>query len=153
MEVSQPIFLFCCCSCLIFVGLDICNPILLLLFLNLFLQSTHYPPPGLPSNCSSAHTPSPRSISKMSPPRPPPHQTSPLPGASNLLRVRYIFSHWGNTLLYMCREPQISWCMLPSWWLSVWEISRVQVNLDCWSSYRVALFLSFFQLFPNSTYF
>jgi hypothetical protein len=35
--------------------------------------------------------------------------------------------------------------------VSVWEISRVQVNLDCWSSYMVVLFLSFFQPFPNLT--
>jgi hypothetical protein len=42
--------------------------------------------------------------------------------------------------------------MLPGWWISVWEISKVQVSWDCWSSYRVAaLLLSFFQLFPNST--
>jgi hypothetical protein len=40
--------------------------------------------------------------------------------------------------------------MLPVWWPSVWEI-RVQVNWDWWSSYRVALLLSFLQSFPNST--
>jgi len=40
--------------------------------------------------------------------------------------------------------------MLPVWWLRVWEILGVQVSWDCWSSYRVALLLSFFQLFPNS---
>jgi hypothetical protein len=38
-------------------------------------------------------------------------------------------------------------------WLcsSIWEILGVQVNWDCWSSYRVPLLLSFFQLSPNST--
>jgi hypothetical protein len=42
--------------------------------------------------------------------------------------------------------------MLPRWWSNVWEISGVQVNWDCWSSYRVTfLLLSFFQPFPNST--
>ena len=51
----------------------------------------------------------------------------------------------------MCWGPHISWCMLPGWWWSsVWEISRVKVNWDCWSSYRATLLLSFFQLFPNS---
>ena len=51
----------------------------------------------------------------------------------------------------MCWEPHISWYMLPGWWSSVWEILGVQVNWDCWSSYRVALLLIFFQLFPYST--
>jgi hypothetical protein len=50
----------------------------------------------------------------------------------------------------MCWGCHISWYMLPSWWLSVWELSGVQVNWDCWSSYRVTFLLSFFQLFPNS---
>jgi hypothetical protein len=56
-----------------------------------------------------------------------------------------------SPLLYTCWGPHSSWCMLPGWWLSVWEISVVKVNWDCWSSYRVSLLLSFFQLFPNST--
>ena len=42
----------------------------------------------------------------------------------------------------MCLEPYISWCMLPGWWLSVWEISRVQVNWDCWSSMGLPSFSS-----------
>jgi len=57
----------------------------------------------------------------------------------------------GSHLLYMCWGPHLSWCMLPGWWSSVWEISGVQVSWDCWSSYRVALLLIFFQIFPNST--
>jgi hypothetical protein len=63
-----------------------------------------------------------------------------------------------SPLLYMCWGPHISWCVLPGWWSSVWEISGVQVNWDCWSSYRVTLLLSFFLIqpcpnypFPNST--
>jgi hypothetical protein len=55
------------------------------------------------------------------------------------LRVRCIFP--GSPLLYMCWESHISWCMLPSWCSSIWEISRVQVNWDCWSSCRVSLLL------------
>jgi hypothetical protein len=61
-------------------------------------------------------------------------------------------------LLWLNLDPSVfccicvgSWCMLSGWWLSVWEILGVQVSWDCWSSYRVALLLSFFQLFPNST--
>jgi hypothetical protein len=51
----------------------------------------------------------------------------------------------------MCWGPPISWCMLPGWWLTVWEVSGIQVRWDHWSSYGVALLLSFFQFFPNST--
>jgi hypothetical protein len=56
-----------------------------------------------------------------------------------------------SPLLYMCWRPHISWCMLPGWRLSVWEIAGVQVSWDCWSSYRITLLLSFFQPFPIST--
>jgi hypothetical protein len=55
-----------------------------------------------------------------------------------------------SSTVCVCWEPHISWCMLPGWWSSVWEILGFQVNWDCWSSYRVTL-LSFFQPFPNST--
>jgi hypothetical protein len=41
--------------------------------------------------------------------------------------------------------------MLPFGWSSVWEISGVQINWDCWPSCWIALLLSFFQSFPNST--
>ena len=50
-----------------------------------------------------------------------------------------------SPLLYVCWGPHISWCMLPVWWSSVWEISGVQTNWDCWYSYRITLLLSFFQ--------
>ena len=49
-----------------------------------------------------------------------------------------------SPLLYMYCGPHISWCMLPGWWSSIWETSGVQVNWECWSSYRIALLLSFF---------
>jgi hypothetical protein len=116
------------------------------------LQSSHYPPTIPPSNSSSTHSYSPASKT-MSPPNPTPRcQASPLPGASHLLRVRCLFeARPGSNLLYMCWGSHISWCMLPGWWLSVREISRVQVSWDCWSSYGVALLLSFFQTFPNPT--
>lgn len=57
----------------------------------------------------------------------------------------------GSPFLYMCWWLYIIWCMKPGCWLSVWDIWEVQVIWDCWSSYRVDLFLSFFQLFPNSS--
>jgi hypothetical protein len=49
-----------------------------------------------------------------------------------------------SSLLYVCWGPHISWCMLSVWWSSVWEISGIHINWDCWSAYRIALF-SFFQ--------
>ena len=51
----------------------------------------------------------------------------------------------GSPLLHVCWGPHIRWCMLSVWWSSVWEISGVQTNWDFWSSYRIALLLSFFQ--------
>ena len=35
--------------------------------------------------------------------------------------------------------------MLSVWWSNVWEISGLQINWDCWSSYRITLPLSYFQ--------
>jgi hypothetical protein len=64
-------------------------------------------------------------------------------GASSLIEHRP-----GNLLLYMCWGSQICWCMLSGWRSNVWEIMGVQIN--CWSSYRVALLLSFFLPFHNS---
>jgi len=46
---------------------------------------------------------------------------------------------------------ELTWCMLTGFCVSIWEISGIQVNWDSWSSYRVVLILSFFQLSPNST--
>jgi hypothetical protein len=97
-------------------------------------------PPHLLSPCGCPHTPC--------------HLTSKLSGASSLLRLgaSSLNEHRPSSpLLYVCWGPHISWCMLSVWWSSVWEISGVQVNWDCWSSYRIVLPLSFFQPFPNST--
>jgi hypothetical protein len=46
-------------------------------------------------------------------------------GASSLIEPRPSIP-----LLYMCCGPHISWCMLPGWWSSVWEISGVQVSWE-----------------------
>jgi hypothetical protein len=68
------------------------------------------------------------------------------------LRVSSLIKHRPSSpLLYMYWGPHICWCMLPVWWSSVWEISGFQIDWDCWFTYRIALLLSFFQLFPNST--
>jgi hypothetical protein len=52
-----------------------------------------------PSDGFTSHTSSPPLISTrmLPPPYLPPHQTSPLPGASSHLRVRCIFSDWTQT--------------------------------------------------------
>jgi hypothetical protein len=50
-----------------------------------------------------------------------------------------------SPLLYVCWRLHISWCMLPNWWSSVWEILRVHIKWDSWSFYRIFLVLKFFQ--------
>jgi hypothetical protein len=79
----------------------------------------------------------------------PPCQVSPLPGASSISRFRSLRSD----------QAVICWIFVGSlipiayaaWWLSIWEISEVQVILECWFSYWVALLLKFFQPFHHST--
>jgi hypothetical protein len=129
-------------------------------FFNIYLFIYFYIPyfiplPCLLSNCSTSHTSSPSPNLNVDAPTPLPYLTSKLPGASSLLRVRWI---WMNTdlavLYYTCVHTytHISRCMLPGWWTSVWEISGIRVSWNCLSSYRVTFLLhSFFQLFPNST--
>jgi hypothetical protein len=82
---------------------------------------------------------------RMSPPpitpRPPTRPLNTLgPPVSWGLGVSSLTEPWPSSpLLYMYWGPHISWCMLPHWGSNVWEISRVQVNWDCY--WR-----------PNSTY-
>jgi hypothetical protein len=81
---------------------------------------------------------------------PSPHPTWPLnslgPPVSWGLGASSLNIHRPRSpLLYVCWGLHISWCILSVWWSNVWEISGVQNNWDCWSSYRVALLLSFFQ--------
>jgi hypothetical protein len=106
------------------------------------------PPSCLRSNCST-HTSYPVSCLHVDVPIP--HPTWLLnslgPPVSWGLGASYLNEHrLGSPLLYMCWGPHISWCMLPAWWSSVWEISGVQINWDGWIFYRVAFLLSFFQL-------
>jgi hypothetical protein len=77
-------------------------------------------------------------------PHSPPHLISKLPGASSLLRVRCIMSEWtqtwkSSTVCVLGPSYQLVYAV---WWSSVWEILGVQINRDCWSSYRIALLLS-----------
>ena len=58
-------------------------------------QSSRYSYPGPSSNSSSSHSSSPMSKRMLFYPQC--YQTSPIPGASGLLRVRCTFSHWCKT--------------------------------------------------------
>jgi hypothetical protein len=71
----------------------------IIIIFNLFLQFSHYPPLGLSSNSSSFLLPHLwEDIPSLQP-----HTTFPNPivtglrGASNLWKIRCIFSHWGQT--------------------------------------------------------
>ena len=103
-----------------------------------------------PSYCSTSQT----SISTWMPlPQHTQHLTSKLPGASSLLRVRWIISEWTQT-----QKSSAVYVLVASYQLVYAACLVVQClwdhrgpDWDCWSSYRVAIFLSFFQSFPNST--
>jgi hypothetical protein len=116
-----------------------------------------FPHPHVPSTIQLFHIPYllPPSHPRLHVDVPTLHPTWPLnslgPPVSWGLVISSLNEHRpGSPLLYVFWGPQIIWYMLPVWWSSVWEISGVQVNWDCWSSYRIALLLSFFQSFPNS---
>ena len=118
--------------------------LILIYYLIFFLYFRLYPTLGPPSNCSTSHTSSPQSPRGCQPPL-------DLPTVwTSWVRCISSESRTGSLLLYICWGPHIRWCMLPGWWLSIWEILGFQISWDCWSSYRVIL-LSFFQLLPNST--
>jgi len=82
-------------------------------------------------------------------PHPLPHQTSKLPRASSLLRVRFIFSDWTQTqessAVYVSGASSQ---LVYTAWLVIQHLRDLggQGNWDYWSSYRVALLLSFLQL-------
>jgi hypothetical protein len=107
-----------------------------------------YPPPSPPSDSSTSHN------SLLSPSRhgcPCSQLTPPLnalgsPGSWGLDASSLNEHRSSNPLIYVCWGCHISWCILPVWWSTVWEILEVQINWDCRFSYRVTLLLSFFQL-------
>jgi hypothetical protein len=108
----------------------------------LFLTSIHLP--TVPHPIPPPHLP----VSMWT--YPPPHSSWPLnslgPPVSWGLSASSLNKHrpW-SPLLHVCWGPHMSWCMLSVWWSSIWEILGIQINWDCWSSYRIALPLSFFQ--------
>ena len=111
-----------------------------------FLHPRFYPPPGPYSDKSPTHTssPFPRLHKDVLIPLSP-YPTRPLYslgtpiswelGASSLTEPRC-----SSPMLYMCWGPHISWCsMLAGWWSSGWEILGVQINWDCWFTYKINL--------------
>ena len=104
------------------------TPIIIPLPVCLLTAPHPIPPPWSPRGCPH-HSPL-------------PHQTtSSLPRA---YRVGCIFSDWGQnrqSLLYMCRGLMYA----------AWLVAQCPGSWECWSSYGVALLLSFFQFFPNLT--
>lgn len=93
-------------------------------------------------NCSSSYHSSSTLSSRGCPPAP--CQAFSIPATLSLLTVRHcVFFHWGpnkQSSAVCVLGSQTSSCMLPGWWLSVWEISGFQISWDCCSSY-VFLFL------------
>jgi hypothetical protein len=80
-------------------------------------------------------------------PHPSPHLTSEFPGTFSVLRVSHIISEQTQTrksstvcVLGASYQLLYSVCLVV-----LWEISGVQINWNRWSSYRIALLLSFFQ--------
>ena len=109
----------------------------------MFHSPLHPPSTGTTSPTSSP--PPPVSMCKPPPPNPTWTLNSLGPPVSWRLGASSLSEHRpGSHLLYVCWGPHISWCMLPGWSSSVWEISGAQINWDWWSSYRITLLLSFF---------
>ena len=136
--------------------LNLLKVILLFLFflssffkINLFLQSIFHPlPPSTLWLLQIPHILSTQPCFHVDTPilRPTWHLNSLRPPVSWELGASSLNEHRPSSpLQYVSWGPHISWCMLPVWWSSVWEISGVQISWDCWSSYRVTLLLSFSQ--------
>ena len=128
------------------------------LFNLLFIYSFFYTPDFIPLPVHPLTVPHPiprphTPLSTWMSPPPTPYPTRPLNslgppvswglGTSSLTEPRP-----SSPLLYVCWGPHQ---LVYAAWLVVQCLRelRVQANWDCWSSYRVILLLSFFQLFPN----
>jgi hypothetical protein len=126
-----------------FSYLFICLCVCLFIYLTLHILFTHNPvhPPTVPHLMSPPYPLSPT----------PPYLNSKLPWVSSLLGLgtSSLNEHRpGSALLYVWWRPNISCCMLPVWWSSVWEISADQTNWDCGSSYRITILFHFLQHSP-----
>jgi hypothetical protein len=115
---------------------------LLLFYYFYFLQSNHWPPSSHPHQLLITFF-----LTLCSRWWPPPGH-SPWLGASNLSRVRHIFSHWSQTrqssVLHVSEASNQLMC--GTWLVAQYQSSqRVRVRWDCRSFCGVALLLSFFQ--------
>ena len=132
-QAQNEIAVLCCCFFYFLLSYFLQSWFVLWLFL--------IPIPPSPSPRKCLHTPS------------PPHQSSPLPGVWSIWRVMSI-SHWDQTRQSSAvYESGASYQLMYASWLVAQCLRhlRGRVNWYCWSFYGVALLLSFFQLFPNST--
>lgn len=93
-----------------------------------------------------------------------PHPLSPLPlkgypiwapylPETSRLRIRSIFSHWGQTRhssgTYMpSPRPNLH---IFSWWLNLWKLLEVHVNWHCWSSYGIVISINYLNPSSNSS--
>jgi hypothetical protein len=68
-----------------------------------------------------------------------PHACRSLTGASILSRVRYIFSHWGQTRQSSAVYVPGSSKELPGWWHIIWEISGSRLAETAGLSMRLPL--------------
>ena len=112
----------------------------------IFLQSCQCPPPSLDYHSSSFHYSS--TVYKMMSPSPSATSSNTMgpQDSQGLDSSSSTETRPDSPLLYIGPGFQTSLCMLPGWWLSVWEISGARVSWYFWSSYRVILLLSFLQV-------
>jgi hypothetical protein len=111
-----------------------------LILINLFFPPYSIPHPHPPSDCSTSYTSSPWPCLHVVVHTP--HPTWPLNSLGPPISWRLVYHFLMNKTPRSCTVcvlgTYISCCMLPVWWSSVWEISGVQVNWCCWSSYMIA---------------
>jgi hypothetical protein len=104
-------------------------------------------PPGPPSQNSSLYSPPPLTLplSMWN------SMVFPHPGASSLCKIRQILSHWRQPSATYVLERLDQPSILFGWWLSLCELSVVQVSWHCWSSCGVATPFRAFNPSSNSS--
>ena len=122
----------------------------ILFFNSFFTVYIPFPAPTPIHHLTSPHPTHPPhpTLSPWGYPHPPPHLTSKLSGASSRLRIKCIISEWtqtqkSSTVYVLGASYQLVYavCLV----VQCLRDLGVQINWDCWSSYRITLLLSFFQ--------
>jgi hypothetical protein len=133
---------------IIFLELELLSCFNLILFLIHFLCSIYHclsPPTATLRRLHIPHTPPPRLLEDASNPHSTWLPNTLGPPVSLGLGASSVNEHRpGSTLLYVCWGASYQLVYAASLVVSVWKISGVQINWDCWSSYGVAFLLSFF---------